>query len=42
MTKTYWVKIQSVDIGDGVGRDMVDMLYIHIIGPLSCSSSVSR
>ena len=22
------VKIQSVDIGDRVGRDMVDMLYI--------------
>ena len=22
----------SVDIADGVGRDMVDMLYIHLIG----------
>ena len=36
------VKTQSVDIDDGVGRDMADMLYIHIVGATNCSSIVFR
>ena len=32
----------SVDIADGVGRDMDDMFYIHIIGAANCSSILSR
>ena len=32
----------SVDIADGVGRDMDDMLCIHIIGAANCSSILSR
>ena len=32
----------SMDIADGGGRDMDDMLYIHIIGAANCSSILSR
>ena len=32
----------SMEIAHGVGRDMDDMLYIHIIGAANYSSILSR